>query len=103
MGAVVRCQIVVVGKIMTQKKCPCVCDRSLNPYRTDECADYQCKFCDGTGTIKIRVSHEKPPIPTVDFDYAAWVDGTEEDGPTGRGASSDLAIGDLLSSIEGIV
>lgn len=86
-----------------RKKCPCVCDRSQNPYRIDECADPGCKFCDGTGLLKILVSHENPPIPTKDCDYLAWVEGTEENGPTGYGSTSVIAIEDLLSSLEGVV
>lgn len=35
-----------------------------------------------------------------EHDFCAYIDGTEEDGPYGRGATEDAAIADLLSELE---
>jgi hypothetical protein len=60
--------------------------------------------------IRIRTSHEFPPIPVRDFDWSAVDDDTydvdcDQDGffttcPIGHGATEQDAIDDLLMQIE---
>jgi len=60
--------------------------------------------------IKVRTTHEYPPIPVRDMDWSAVDDDTydvdcDQDGyfstsPVGRGATEDEAIKDLLQQIE---
>ena len=83
----------------TERKCVCVADCSRNPYRVDECANVDCQWCGGSGTLKICISHEKPPIPTTVFDYSAWVDGFEETCPVGCGSTKEQAVEALLSEL----
>lgn len=45
----------------------------------------------------IRTEHVRPPIPTTKFDWCAWWDGTEEDGPYGWGSTEEHAIEELLA------
>ncbi len=40
-----------------------------------------------------------PPVPSRQFDYAAWIDGREE-GPTGYGPTPEAAIADLREWLE---
>ncbi len=40
-----------------------------------------------------------PPVPTTAFDWMAWVDGEEEDGPTGRGPTECEALRDLAEGL----
>ena len=47
----------------------------------------------------IRTSHVTPPIPIRDWDWAAWIDGQEEDGPIGFGITELAAIRDLKEQI----
>lgn len=50
----------------------------------------------GDGTpAKIITSHVYPPIPDHSNDWCAYVDGTEEDGVYGWGATEQEAIDDL--------
>ena len=52
--------------------------------------------------LKVRTSHEFPPIPIRSFDWSA-VDDSTYDGegcPIGRGATEQEAIDDLLAQIE---
>jgi hypothetical protein len=48
----------------------------------------------------ICVEFAFPPIPVRSFDWAAWIDGTEERGPIGRGATREAAVDDLLEQLE---
>lgn len=48
----------------------------------------------------IKTVNEFPPIPTRAFDWAAWCDGWEEDGPTGRGRTEEAAIDELQNELE---
>lgn len=41
-----------------------------------------------------------PPIPTRAFDWCAYFDGDEEDGPRGWGASKEEAVRELMNIIE---
>jgi len=43
----------------------------------------------------IVLSHVRPPIPMVQFDWAAWRDGNEESGPIGYGPTPQGAVQDL--------
>lgn len=49
---------------------------------------------------RILTAHINPPIPVRQFDWAAWLDGDEEAGPTGTGATEADAIRDLQQQIE---
>ena len=40
------------------------------------------------------------PIPPRQFDWSAWVDGTEESGQIGHGATEQAAIDDLLMIVD---
>lgn len=48
---------------------------------------------------EIKTSFDYPPIPIRTMDWSAWLDGREESGPTGRGASEDMAVADLLQQL----
>jgi hypothetical protein len=50
--------------------------------------------------VKIIVSCICPPIPTRNYDWQAYVDGREEEGPYGYGATSFDAKWDLLQQLE---
>ena len=41
---------------------------------------------------KIVTEHIFPPIPNRTFDWLAWIDGNEEDGPYGYGKTEQEAI-----------
>lgn len=41
-----------------------------------------------------------PPIPVRDYDWAAWLDGDEEDGPVGYGPTEAEAIASLKAWLE---
>ncbi len=47
----------------------------------------------------IRTEYVKPPIPTTMFDWMAYIDGEEEDGPTGRGPTELEALRDLCEQL----
>jgi hypothetical protein len=47
----------------------------------------------------IRTNYDWPPIPTKVFDWSAWIDGREEDGPCGHGATEAEAIADLKEQL----
>lgn len=49
---------------------------------------------------KIVTNFVYPPIPLRQFDWTAWRDGEEENGPTGFGATEAEAIADLRQQIE---
>ena len=44
---------------------------------------------------RIRTQYSPQPISTRHFDWAAWLDGREEDGPFGNGATEADAIEEL--------
>jgi hypothetical protein len=48
----------------------------------------------------IVTSHDRPPIPDRRFDWCAYRDGREEDGPYGWGRTEAEAIADLLANEE---
>jgi hypothetical protein len=50
--------------------------------------------------LNIEVVRENPPVPTNAFDYCALLEGTEEEGNYGRGATDYQAIWDLLDTLE---
>jgi hypothetical protein len=52
------------------------------------------------GLPVIKTSYVCPPIPLCGFDWCAFEDGHEEDGPFGYGATAMEAIADLRSQIE---
>jgi hypothetical protein len=56
-----------------------------------------CEYC--SLMEEIRTENVCPPIPLRNFDWAAWIDGDEELG-TGRGATKQEAINDLLDILE---
>lgn len=58
---------------------------------TDALRDFESKF---------RTSYDHPPIPDRRADWSAWIDGEEESGKVGRGATEAEAIRDLLQQIE---
>jgi hypothetical protein len=67
----------------------------------------ECK-CENNGDLcdycalleEIRTEYICPPIPIRNFDYTAWIDGEEEDGKHGYGATKQEAIDDLLTQLE---
>ena len=48
----------------------------------------------------IKVAYVNPPIPVRNFDWQAYIDGQEEDGPVGYGNTRQEAIDDLMFSLE---
>ena len=48
----------------------------------------------------VRVAQINPPIPVRSFDWMAWIDGQEESGPVGYGATKDKALLDLAEQGE---
>ena len=48
----------------------------------------------------ILVQFDPPPIPLRQFDWSAWREGTEEEGPIGYGTSEDEARADLAEQLE---
>lgn len=49
---------------------------------------------------RIVVEHVRPPVPSRQFDWAAWEDGEEERGVVGRGPTRQAAIDELLELLE---
>ena len=49
---------------------------------------------------KIITWHEYPPIPDRRFDWVAYREGDEEDGPRGYGRTEAEAIADLKDNYE---
>lgn len=45
--------------------------------------------------MKIVIEYIHPPIPNRSCDWRAWIDGNEEDGPVGWGATKEEALRDL--------
>lgn len=50
--------------------------------------------------FKVVVAHEYPPIPVRTMDYCAYVDGEEERGNYGWGATPAEALRELAEIIE---
>jgi len=50
--------------------------------------------------VTIRTSHVNPPIPTRDMDWCAWIDGREESGMYGHGATEAAALHHLAEQME---
>jgi len=48
---------------------------------------------------QFQTANDRPPVPSRDCDWAAWIDGREE-WKTGRGSTEAEAIRDLLLQIE---
>lgn len=46
----------------------------------------------------IKIEHVKPPIPTTQYDWMAYVDG-EEEGFIGRGSTEVEAVKDLCEQL----
>jgi hypothetical protein len=51
-------------------------------------------------TPNIKTQKICPPIPVRSFDWIAWIDGLEEDGPYGAGETEEEAKTDLQSQID---
>jgi hypothetical protein len=49
---------------------------------------------------RVRTQYSPQPIPTRHFDWAAWLDGREEDGPFGNGATEADAIEELRVQLQ---
>lgn len=49
--------------------------------------------------MKIRTSHDYPPIPIRDFDWSAVTDDYEPGHPIGRGPTEQAAIDDLKEQL----
>lgn len=49
---------------------------------------------------KIVTVHVYPPIPIRTMDWAAYYEGTEENGPYGYGVTEGDAVADLLENYE---
>jgi hypothetical protein len=49
---------------------------------------------------RICTEYVNPPAPLRSFDWAAWVDGREESGPIGWGATEQRAVEDLMEQLE---
>lgn len=47
------------------------------------------------GLDKIKTTYVNPPVPSRSFDWVAFIDGREEDGPHGWGKTEQEAIADL--------
>ena len=53
-----------------------------------------------TGKPAYNTTYVMPPIPMRDHDWCACIDGQEEDGPYGWGATEAEAIADLKEKLE---
>ena len=49
--------------------------------------------------MQVITKHDNPPIPDRSVDWSAWIDGTEEDGPYGRGPTELAAAIALLHEL----
>ena len=52
--------------------------------------------------LKIKTEFVNPPIPFRGCDWAAWIEGNEEDGPYGRGETRSEALGALLEASDAL-
>lgn len=50
--------------------------------------------------MKIKTEYIHPPIPIRKFDWVAWVEDKEEEGPYGYGLTEKEAIEDLHGYVE---
>lgn len=67
-------------------------------YTNSDMAHAMCELANCQHEVQIITKYDPPPIPVRDMDFAAWIDGQEENG-TGRGATEEQAIANLLESI----
>lgn len=86
---------------INNQKCVCLHDepQGIRPgpnARTRPQADPKCYFCGGSGRVAISVFYERPPCPITGADWNALVEGCEETGPQGYGATKAEAVQDLL-------
>jgi hypothetical protein len=86
-------------------QCPCLADEPAPMQRGPNAAvrltaDPRCKACAGEGDLLVSVVRDPPPIPARDCDWSAVVDGQEEYGPYGYGATQDGAVENLLSQLD---
>jgi len=50
--------------------------------------------------VKIRTSHDRPPIPSRDYDWSAVTDDYEPGDPVGNGENEEAAILNLTGQLE---
>lgn len=50
--------------------------------------------------MKILTSYDPKPIPMRHFDWIAWIDGMEEEGPYGNGETREMALSSLLDNAQ---
>ncbi len=74
---------------MTRNSYPCPCKGT----------HLTCKFCHGVGELFISTINDRPPIPTRNYDWSAWIDGWEESSYLGYGATESTAVAELLEVI----
>jgi hypothetical protein len=49
--------------------------------------------------MNIITERVNPPIPTTMYDWMAYIEGEDEDSPTGRGPTETEALRDLASQL----
>jgi hypothetical protein len=49
--------------------------------------------------IEIKTDNIRPPVPSVQFDWVAWLDGYEESSHYGYGLSKSIAIAELVQEL----
>ena len=54
-------------------------------------------------TMAIITEYVAPPVPSTMYDWLAYVDGQEEEGPHGRGPSEVEAVKDLCEQLHDMV
>jgi hypothetical protein len=52
-------------------------------------------------TTKIITTNDRPPVPTTQFDWTAYLDGHEEEQVYGYGATEQAAIDNLWVELDG--
>ena len=60
-----------------------------------------CEFRERMQTLTVQTAFADPPIPVRSHDWQAWLDGQEDGGAVGNGATEDAAVADLLAQVEG--
>ena len=50
--------------------------------------------------MRIKTAYLYPPIPVRNFDWQAYIEDQEEDGPVGYGHTKEEAINDLWLELE---
>ncbi len=54
------------------------------------------------GRAEVVTEYVRPPVPTTQWDWVAYISGDEEaNGPTGRGATETEALRDLCEQLAG--